>query len=381
MELARGELAHPRAVVLRQRGDDDCADGDVDPHPEGVGAADDPQESALRERLDEASVPRQHARVVDADPRADEARQGLAEGGGEAESADRLRDGVTLHARGDLRRRQGLRALDRLRLGEVDDVHRRLALIHEPLDDLVDRHPLVVVVQRHRALDAGDLRDRASGALPQIVRDGGDVAERRRHQEELRAGEGQQRHLPRPPALGVAVVVELVHDDLVDRGIRPLSEGEVREDLGRAADDRRIGVHGGIPRDHADLVGAEDLHEREELLAHQGLDRRRVVRAAASGERGGVRRDGDERLAGAGRGGQDHVRARDQLDDGLVLGRIEGETPVGGPFDEDVVHGIRIAGGRREGLGQGRGHSPTLPVAGGIGCRPPTLRTTTRGPP
>ena len=56
-------------------------------------------------------------------------------------------------------------------------------------------------------------------------------------------GSSEERHLPRPAAVGVAVVVELVHHDLVDRGIRTLAQGEVGEDLGRAADDRGVGVH------------------------------------------------------------------------------------------------------------------------------------------
>ncbi len=63
----------------------------------------------------------------------------------------------------------------------------------------------------------------------------GDVAEGGRHQQELRVGQQQERHLPRPAAVRVAVEVELVHHDQADirvgavpqargwRGSRPCS--------------------------------------------------------------------------------------------------------------------------------------------------------------
>ena len=98
VELARRELAHPRAVVLRQRGDHHRADGHVDADAERVGAADHAQQSTLRERLDEPAVPREHARVVHADPGSHVARQDAAERRREAEPADRLGDGVALLA-------------------------------------------------------------------------------------------------------------------------------------------------------------------------------------------------------------------------------------------------------------------------------------------
>ena len=186
----------------------------------------------------------------------------------------------------------------------------------------------------------------------------GDVAERRRHQHELRARQQQQRHLPRPAAVGVAVEVELVHHDLVDVGVRALAQREVREDLGGAADDRRVGVDRRVARDHADVLGAEDVDEREELLAHERLDRRRVVACARpAARRGGVRGDRDERLAGAGRGRQDDVRPRDDLDDRLVLRRVEREAALGRPLDEPEVDGIGV-GAAGTCVERGSGASP-----------------------
>ena len=254
VELAGAELPHPLPVELRERGDEHRADRHVDADAERVGAADDPQQPALRERLDEPAVARQHAGVVHADARAHEPRERLAEARREAESADRLGDLVALLARDHPDRGQGLRPLHRGGLREVHDVHRRLAGLEELLDGLVHGRLRVGEVQRHRALDAGHSGGLAAGAAGEVLGDRGDVAEGRRHEDELRARQGEERHLPRPAPVGIAVVVELVHHDLVDRGIRALAEGEVGEDLGRAADDRGIGVHRAVAGDHADVL-------------------------------------------------------------------------------------------------------------------------------
>lgn len=73
VELTGRELAHLGAVELRQAGEQHGADRHVDADAQGVGAADDGQQAALGELFDQASVLRQHAGVVDADARADQA--------------------------------------------------------------------------------------------------------------------------------------------------------------------------------------------------------------------------------------------------------------------------------------------------------------------
>ena len=132
----------------------------------------------------------------------------------------------------------------------------------------------------------------------------------------------EDRHLPGPAAIGVGVVVELIHDHEPHVGPRTLTQRDVGQDLGRAADDRGVRVDRRIAGQHADVVGAEDLTEREELLAHQRLDRCGVEAHAVIGERGEVGGDRDQRLAGAGRGGQHDVAAGHQLEDGLLLVRV-----------------------------------------------------------
>ena len=72
VELARLEHALAGAVELRQAGEHDGADRHVDAHAERVGAADDLEQTGLRERLDQAAVLRQHAGVVHTDAVTDE---------------------------------------------------------------------------------------------------------------------------------------------------------------------------------------------------------------------------------------------------------------------------------------------------------------------
>ena len=79
-------------------------------------------------------------------------------------------------------------------------------------------------------------------------------------------GQGEQRHLPGPAAVGVGKVVELVHGDATHIGIFALAQRVVGKDLGRAADDGRLGVDMRVAGDHADVIAAEHLHQVKELL-------------------------------------------------------------------------------------------------------------------
>lgn len=105
----------------------------------------------------------------------------------------------------------------------------------------------VVVGQRH---GAGRVRHEVDGPPGALLQGGGDVAhvaEGGAHQQELRVRQREQRHLPGPAAIGVGVEVELVHHHAGHLRRGALAQGLVREDLRRAADDRRLGVDGGVP--------------------------------------------------------------------------------------------------------------------------------------
>ena len=148
-------------------------------------------------------------------------------------------------------------------------------------DGLVQGRLAVLEVEGHRPLrgahgDGGPPGRFASAALEEV---GG--PEGRAHEQDLRAFEHEQRHLPRHAAVAVGVVVELVHHDAVDRRVLALAQRHVGEDLGRAADDGGVAVDRGVAGEHPHVLGPEVAAEREELLAHQGLDGRRVEAALA----------------------------------------------------------------------------------------------------
>ena len=91
------------------------------------------------------------------------------------------------------------------------------------------------------------------------------------------------------------------------------------------------------------LVGAEVAAEREELLADERLDGRRVVAALALAHREEVQGQRDERLPAPGRRGEDDVVAREELEDRLLLRRVELEAQLGNVPEEQVEE---LFGGR-----------------------------------
>ena len=168
------------------------------------------------------------------------------------------------------------------------------------------------------------------------------VAEGGGHQEEAGAGQGEQRDLPGGAARVVGVVVELVHDDVVHRGVRAVAEGDVGEDFGGAADDGRVVVDGGVAGDHADVFRAEHVAEGEEFLVGERLDRDGVIGAAALAEGLELQGEGDEGFAGAGGGVEDDVVAGEEFEDGfflVVVGLGAGGGEVVEESVEDVVRG------------------------------------------
>ena len=240
---------------------------------------------------------------------------------------------------------QRLGLLHRGRLGERHDVDRPAVVAQQQLDGLVHggEHPREL--QRHRPFRAGDGDRLAAGAAGEVLLEERRLAERRRHQQELGVGHEQQRHLPGPAAVGLGVEVELVHDDQPDVGELAVAQRVVGQHLGGRADDRGAGVHRRVAGEHADLLGAEDLDEGEELLADQGLDRGGVPAAPALGQGLRVRGDRDERLARPGRRGQHDVGAAGQRQHRLLLRGVQGEAPLTGPVEEDVERRVRAGGG------------------------------------
>ena len=280
--------------------------------------------------------------MVDADTGGDEAAQILADRRVEPEPGECLFDLCLLGLRQRVEREVVLRRLGRVLLREVHEVDRRLARLEQFGDAVVQRGRAVLEVERNGSLDRFHDRGVAPGPLGEVATEELDVAERRRHQQELCVRELEQRHLPRPAPLGVAVEVELVDDGDVDGRLAAVAQRPVGEDLLRAADDRGVRVDGSVAGDHPHAIGSELAAQREELLAHERLDRGRVHAALAVGQGSEVRCGGHERLTRTRRRVEDHVVAEDDLEDRLLLRRVELEAELGGVVGEPGEDGITV---------------------------------------
>lgn len=150
----------------------------------------------------------------------------------------------------------------------------------------------------------------------------------------MRVGQGEQRHLPGPTAVGVGKVVELVHGYAAHVGIFALAQCVVGKDLCRAADDGRLGVDMRVAGDHTDVIAAEHLYQIEELFADQGLDRGRVIATLALRHAHKEHAQRDERFTRSGRCSQNDVIAGGQVHEGLFLVVPQLNTAIARPFKE-----------------------------------------------
>ncbi len=122
VEIASGEEGDFLAAVFAEAGEEDGADGDVHADAEGIGAADDFEEAALGELLDENAVFGEEASVVDADAVGEIFFDVLAIGAGEFGALQGFFDGGFFSAGADVEAEQILGRLSGFILGEVDEV-------------------------------------------------------------------------------------------------------------------------------------------------------------------------------------------------------------------------------------------------------------------
>ena len=348
VELPSTQHTHPAAVELDQGGDQHRADGDVDPDPEGVRPTDDLEQTGTGELFDQPSVPGQHAGMVDPDAVAHQPAQRASEAGTEAEPAERFGDLTLLFASADVQAHQRLGTLQGTGLRRMDDVDRRAVLVQQYLDRLVDRGGHVLELQRHRSLPTSHCGCRPSGAPRQILGDPGGVPEGGGHEQELCIREFDQRHLPGPAAIPIAVVVELIHADQPDISIRTFPQSLVGKDLGGRADHGSLRVDRGIPGEHADPFRAEKVAEVEELLGDQCLDGCGVEGAAPLGKGEEHRADCDQTFSGTGGGRQDHVGAGGQFQKCIFLCRVQRPAVFSRPGRELFEQLLRLTVGREQ---------------------------------
>ena len=347
LELTHAEHPNSAPVVLAQLGEQHRADRHVDADAERVGAADDLQQARLGETFDEQPILRQQPGVVHADPADQVAAEALAERRIEPESADQLLDLLLLVLAERVQAEHALSGFGGLALGEVDEVDRGTVAGQQFLDRVMERGGSVGEIERNGAPTRFHGDRLAAGPGGQVALEEVGRTERRRHQQELATGHLQQGQLPCPSALRVGVEMELVGHDDVDRRVGAVPQRPVGQDLRGATDDRRPGIDAAVTGDHADHVGTERAAQLEELLRHQRLDRRRVDAALVAGERHEVSGDRHQRLPRSGRGVEDHVVAGDQLERGLLLGRVHLDRLIGDVRGESVQQGALVGGGRK----------------------------------
>ena len=304
--------------------------------------------------------------MVHADALREQRLQGLPEALRKRHARQLRGDRLLLLGRNQRGTVERLRGSNRVALGEVHDVDGPTAFAQQPLHRVGQAVHDVLKLEGHGAFRVVDEGHVAPGAFLPRALETRRVAQRRAHRDHLRGPQLQERHLPRPAALTIPIEVELVHDDHVRVQRRPLAQRLVRKDLGGAADNGRVGVERHIAGHHADVVRAEQGHEVKELLRHQGLERRRVVGAATVRHRREVRGERDHRLARPRGGRSDHVVARQDLHQGLLLVGVERTPGALGPGHEGLVQGVIVAQTALvlqvvQDLVQSRAHTPIVP--------------------
>ena len=104
VELAGTQTAAAGTIKLGQRRNQYGTNRHVNAHTQGVGAADDLEQTLLRQLLHEAAVLGQHTRVVNTDTGTHQLIQRLTEARSEAELSNQLRDAFLIFLRSDSHR-------------------------------------------------------------------------------------------------------------------------------------------------------------------------------------------------------------------------------------------------------------------------------------
>ena len=208
----------------------------------------------------------------------------------------------------------------------------------------------VEVVELHRSAVLDDRRRRAA--------DGGDplgqlgcVADRGRQAHQPHPSREVDDHLlPHRPAVGVLQEVHLVeHDDRESIECRAARVDHVAQHLGGHHDHRRVAVDRVVAGEQPDVLRTEPRHEIVVLLVRQRLDRCRVERPIAVGDRDVDGVLGDDGLAAAGRRGDEHRLPLVERVEGAQLEVVERKAVVGDQLGPACVHDPIVSVGGRLG--------------------------------
>ena len=207
----------------------------------------------------------------------------------------------------------------------IDPIGRGAARGVEQVDQLgAHEH---VLLERHRPLLRDDHVGVAAHRLQPVAELLG-VRHRRAERDHAHAlREVDDDLLPDGAAEAVGEVVHLVHDDVGEVGEQVrVGVEHVAQHLGRHDDDARAGVDVGVAGEQADLRRPVLGDELLELLVAERLHRRGVEHLRARLAHGQEDRElGDDRLARAGRRGDEHAAALLECGAGRELEGVEVE--------------------------------------------------------
>ena len=158
-----------------------------------------------------------------ADAAAEQALENLAEGGGETRAFGSFLNGLALLLASDAKVGKRLCRGKRGVLTKVHDVEWGLSAAHGELDGALERGRHVVIAQGHGARGVDNQVASSAGVLFERGGDCSDIAKCGAHEHKLRMGQGEQRHLPSPAAVGVGKVMELVHGHAAHIGVLALA--------------------------------------------------------------------------------------------------------------------------------------------------------------
>ena len=136
--------------------------------------------------------------------------------------------------------------------------------------------------------------------------------------------------------------MELIHSDQADIGMLAFAQRLIGQNLGGAADDRRVGVDMAVAGDHAYVLTSEHFDQIEEFLADQRLDRSRIVRTATGAQGREMHAQRHQGFARPCRRVQNNMVPGENIHNGFFLmGPWLDAFDIDGPVEEPLVDIVR----------------------------------------
>ena len=269
------------SVEFAQAGEEHGANGHIDADAQCIGAANDFEQSFLRQLLDQHAIFRQQAGMVQTDAVLEPFANVRTVGAAEFESFERIAYRSFFLPSANVDAGKILRALPGFQLGEMHHIDRRFAIGYERFQSGGQRQFGIGIVQWDGPLPGRDGHTGPPIQPRQRLFKEGRVAQSGRHQQKTRLRQSQQWHLPRHPPLAIGVVMELINDDLLHVCFGPFAQCDIRQDFCRATKDRRIAIDRGISGAEAYVLRAELTAQRQPFFIHERFDRAGINRAFA----------------------------------------------------------------------------------------------------